>query len=160
MSDTDETQTAPTATQDQNQLPDWVRKQITEANNEAAKYRVKAQNTAAEVRAELETKFQDDLKVMSDEKSAALSERDSAVAEANRLRAALRAGIPGESAEEFSKLLQGKDLDEYVAHAESLKAMFGTNTRVRATDPTQGLNGGSGDPEDAFQQLFTSKLKR
>lgn len=161
MSETVETPPA----QEQNQndpqtVPDWVRKQISEANAEAAKYRVKAQNTANEVRAELETQFQNDLKLVSDEKSTALSERDTAVAEANKLRAALRAGIPGESAEEFSKLLQGKDLDEYVAHAESLKKMFGTATRSRATDPTQGLSGGAGDPDDAFAQLFTSKLKR
>lgn len=141
------------------ELPDWARKEVSTANAEAAKYRVKAQTIEAEVRKELEQKFQTDLKLVSDEKSAALTERDKYAADYNKLVVALDVQVPGESAVEFSKLLQGSTADEFKQHAETLKGMFGTGSKPRAVDPSQGLGGGNADnPADALQQLFNKNL--
>jgi hypothetical protein len=160
MSETDNTQATETkATEGTAELPDWARKEVSTANAEAAKYRVKAQTVEAEVRAELEKKFQEDLKLVSDEKSAALTERDKYAANYEKLVVALDVKVPGESAVEFSKLLQGSNADEFKAHAETLKGMFGTGSKPRAVDPSQGLGGGNADdPANALQQLFKNNL--
>jgi hypothetical protein len=162
MSDTDNTQTdSAKVTSSSDELPEWARKKLSEANAEAAKYRVKAQTVADEVRAELEQKHQAEFKSVLDEKSTVLSERDTATSNFDKLVVALQAGIPGESAVEFSKLLQGSNTEEFQAHAESLKKMFNPGTKPKATDPSQGLNGTSGmDPADALAELFKSHTKR
>lgn len=159
MSETDNTQTEAKPAENSTELPDWARKEVSTANAEAAKYRVKAQNIEAEIRAELENKFQEDLRVVSDEKSAALTERDKYAANYEKLVVALDVKVPGESAVEFSKLLQGSSAEEFKAHAETLKGMFGTGTKPRAVDPSQGLSGGNAtDPANALQQLFNKNL--
>jgi hypothetical protein len=158
MSDTENTQTENTTS---DELPEWARKKLSEANAEAAKYRVKAQAVADEVRAELEQKHQAEFKSVLEEKTTVLAERDNAASQFDKLVVALQAGIPGESAVEFSKLLQGSNTEEYTAHAETLKKMFNPGTKPKATDPSQGLNGTSGmDPADALAELFKSHTKR
>lgn len=160
MSDTENTQDQNKVTTTE-ELPEWARKKLSEANAEAAKYRVKAQTVADEVRAELEKKHQEEFKSVLDEKSTVLAERDTAASKFDKLVVALQAGIPGESAVEFSKLLQGSNEEEFKAHAESLKKMFNPGTKPKATDPSQGLNGTSGmDPADALAELFKSHTKR
>lgn len=159
MSETDGTQTEAKPAENSNDLPDWARREVSTANAEAAKYRVKAQTIEEEVRKELEQKFQADLKLVSDEKSAALTERDKAAANYEKLVVALDVKVPGESAVEFSKLLQGSSAEEFKAHAETLKGMFGTGTKPRAVDPSQGLGGGNvDDPANALQLLFKNNL--
>lgn len=159
MSETDGVQTEGKTAENSNDLPDWARKEVSTANAEAAKYRVKAQTIEETVRKELEQKFQADLKLVSDEKSAALTERDKATANYEKLVVALDVKVPGESAVEFSKLLQGSSAEEFKTHAETLKGMFGTGTKPRAVDPSQGLGGGNvDDPANALQLLFKNNL--
>lgn len=155
-----ETPQAPAA-QSQDQLPDWARKAISEANAEAASYRNKAKTAADEAKAEVAAQFDEQIKTLSGEKSAVTAERDTAASNYNKLVAALGAGVPGETAVEFAALLQGNSLDEYKEHAEKLKGMFGAGGRVKAVDPSHGFNGASSaSPEDALAQLFKSNLSK
>jgi hypothetical protein len=141
------------------EVPSWVRKEISDANSEAAKYRNKAKTIADEVKAEVSASFNDQLKTLSDEKSAIVAERDSATTNYDKLVAALQAGVPGDTAVEFAALLQGSNVDEYKSHADKLKGMFGTPTKQKAVDHTAGFNGKSEQsPEEAFAALFQSKL--
>lgn len=155
-----ETPQAP-AEQSQEQLPDWARKAISEANTEAASYRQKAKTAADEAKAEVTAQFDEQIKALSGEKSAVTAERDTAASNYNKLVAALGAGVPGETAVEFAALLQGNSLDEYKEHAEKLKGMFGAGGRVKPVDPSHGFNGTSTTTaEDALAQLFKSNLSK
>lgn len=154
-----ETPQAPAQTQDQ--LPDWARKAISEANTEAASYRQKAKTAADEAKAEVTAQFDEQIKALSGEKTAITAERDTAASNYNKLVAALGAGVPGDTAVEFAALLQGNSLDEYKEHAEKLKGMFGAGGRVKAVDPSHGFNGASStSPADALAQLFQSNLSK
>lgn len=152
---------APTGAQNNDQLPDWARKAISDANSEAANYRNKAKTAAEEAKAEVTATFNEQLKTLSDEKSAITAERDSASSNYHKLVAALGAGVPGDTAVEFAALLQGNTPEEYKEHAEKLKGMFGAGGRVKAVDPSHGFNGSSSStPEDAFAALFKSSLSK
>lgn len=143
------------------QLPDWVRKSISEANSEAAAYRQKAKTAADEAKAEVSAQFDEQIKTLSGEKTAIMAERDSAATNYTKLMVALQAGVPGETAVEFAGLLQGSNEDEYKAHAEKLKGMFGAGGRVKAVDPSHGLNGTSSQsPDEVFAALFQSNLSK
>ncbi len=148
-------------TQNNEQLPDWARKAISDANGEAASYRQKAKTAADEARAEVTAQFDEQIKTLSGEKSAITAERDSANSNYNKLVAALGAGVPGDTAIEFAALLQGNSMDEYKEHAEKLKGMFGAGGRVKAVDPSHGFNGSSSStPEDALAALFKASLSK
>lgn len=154
-----ETPQAPAQTQEQ--LPDWARKAISDANNEAASYRQKAKTAADEAKAEVSALFDEQIKALSGEKTAITAERDTAATNYNKLVAALGAGVPGETAVEFAALLQGNTLDEMKEHAEKLKGMFGAGARVKAVDPSHGFNGtANASPEEALAQLFKSNLSK
>lgn len=154
-----ETPQAPAQTQEQ--LPEWARKAISEANTEAASYRQKAKTAADEAKAEVSAAYDEQIKALSGEKTAITAERDNASGNYNKLVAALGAGVPGETAVEFAALLQGNSLDEYKEHAEKLKGMFGAGGRVKAVDPSHGFNGNSSSgPEEALAQLFKSSLSK
>ncbi|WP_367137907.1 hypothetical protein [Saccharothrix sp. HUAS TT1] len=157
MSD-DATKDAPNAAE----LPEWGRKAISEANAEAAKYRVKAQTAADEARAQAQAEFDAKYKTVADEKSAITTERDQAVTDLAKLKVALASGVPGETAVAFADLLKGSNEDELKAHAENLKNMFGVSGKsAPAVDLSHGLSGGSSsDPGDAFAALLQSKLTR
>ena len=160
MSDENKNESVTTESQNNtNDLPDWARKAISEANKEAASYRVKAGTVADEVRAEVTASFNDQIKSLSDEKSAVLAERDTASSNYHKLVAALEAGVPGDTAVEFAALLKGSTKEEYKEHANKLKGMFGTGKGQKAVDHTAGFNGKSeSTPEDAFAALFKSRL--
>jgi hypothetical protein len=160
MSDENTTETQPTQTTGQEDAPDWARKAITEANAEAAKYRNKAKTIADDIKAEVTASFNDQIKSLSDEKSAITAERDSANGNYDKLVAALHAGVPGDTAVEFAALLQGNNLDEFKAHAEKLKGMFGV-TKQKAVDHTAGFSGNTSPTgEDAFAAIFKANLTR
>lgn len=147
--------------QNSEQLPEWARKAISDANGEAASYRNKAKTAADEARAEVSAQFDEQIKTLSGEKSAITAERDSANSNYNKLVAALGAGVPGDTAVEFAALLQGNTLDEYKDHAEKLKGMFGAGGRVKAVDPSHGFTGSSSStPEDALAALFKASLSK
>lgn len=143
------------------QLPEWARKAISEANGEAASYRQKAKTAADEAKAAVAAEYDEQIKTLSGEKTAIAAERDSAATNYTKLMVALQAGVPGETAVEFAGLLQGSSEDEFKAHAEKLKGMFGAGGRVRAVDPSHGLSGTSShSPDEVFAALFQSNLSK
>jgi hypothetical protein len=124
-------------------LPEWAREKLTKANNEAAKYRTKAKEAAQQAQYEAEEKFSAQIAALTDERATAVAELENARLEVTKLKAALSVGIPGESASEFADLLKGSNEEEILAHAEKVKELFGASAKpARATDPTQGLDGG------------------
>jgi len=142
-------------------IPEWARKQISEANAEAAKYRTERNNIEAETKAALSADFDTQFKTLSDEKSAITAERDTATSQLTKLKVALAAGIPGETAVEFAALLQGNDEDELTAHAGKLKEMFGAPGKAsRAIDPSHGAgaNNTSLSGADQFAALIQKHL--
>lgn len=163
MSDENKTEAEvqPEPKNDPNELPEWGRKAISEANAEAAKNRVKANQAAEAAKAEVTASFNDQIKALSDEKSAVAAERDTAATNYDKLVAALSAGVPGDTAVEFAALLKGSTQEEYKEHADKLKGMFGTGKSQKAVDHTAGFNGKSEvKPEDAFAALFQSNLTK
>ena len=141
-------------------IPEWARKKITEANNEAAKYRTEKNNIEAETTAKLTAAFDAQFKTLSDEKSAITAERDTSALNYNKLSVALAAGVPGETAVKFAGLLQGSNEEELKAHAEELKTMFGTPTKVAAIDPSHGAgNGGGGPVGNSTDAEWTALMK-
>lgn len=143
------------------QLPEWARKAISEANGEAASYRQKAKTAAEEAKAAVAAEYDEQIKALSGEKTAITAERDSAATNYTKLMVALQAGVPGDTAVEFAGLLQGSNEDELKAHAEKLKGMFGAGGKVKAVDPSHGLTGSSAQtPEDVFASIFTNSLTR
>lgn len=152
------TQVTTTSTNNTADLPEWARRALTEANTEAATYRVKAKTAADDARAAATAEFNQQIQSVSAEKSAIVAERDSHAANYEKLVVALAAGVPGESAVKFAALLQGKNKDEMTTHAEELKSMFGTPTRVMPVDPSHGAQGGFETEADPFAALIQSHL--
>lgn len=154
------TENAPQA-QNTNDLPDWGRKAISDANAEAASYRQKAKTAADEAKAEVTASFNTQIKTLTDNNAATAAERDTATGNYAKLVAALGAGVPGDTAVEFAALIQGSNPEEYKAHAEKLKGMFGTGTKQKPVDHTAGFNGATEQtPENAFAALFQSRLTK
>lgn len=139
-------------------IPEWARKKITEANNEAAKYRTEKNNIEAETSAKLKAEFDAQFKALSEEKSAILAERDTNASNYQKLNVALAAGVPGETAVKFAGLLQGSNEDELKAHAEELKSMFGTPAKVPAIDHTHGA-GGNGSVGNTTDEAWSALMK-
>lgn len=135
-------------------IPEWVRDKLTKANNEAAKYRTKAKDAAQQAQFEAEEKFSAQISTLTDEKAAIAAELENARLEFTKFRAALSVGIPGESASEFADLLKGSTEEEILSHAEKVKELFGVSAKpARATDPTQGLDGGNVTGQSAGAML-------
>ena len=144
-------------------VPEWVRKKLTEANNEAAKYRTRAKEAAEKAQFEAEEQFGTQIKTLTDEKAALAAELEMARSSATKLRAALSVGIPGESASEFADLLKGDTEEEIVAHATKLRELFGTpeKSTTRFVDKSQGLgNAAPANSEDAFGAFLMSRLTK
>jgi vacuolar-type H+-ATPase subunit H len=155
---TPENKPAESTPQNSETLPDWARKAISDANSEAANYRNKAKTAADEAKAEVTATFNEQLKALSDEKSAITVDRDNATSNYEKLVVALQAGVPGDTAVEFAALLQGNSAEEFKAHADKLKGMFGT-TKQRAVDHTAGFTGDTKTtPSDDFAAIFKANL--
>lgn len=161
MSDDNQNAEANASSSSSDDISDRARKLITEANNEAAKYRTQKNSIEAETSSRLKAEFDEQFKSVSDNLSAVTAERDSASGNYNKLVAALSAGVPGDTAVEFAALLQGNTPEEFKEHAEKLKGMFGAGGRVKAVDPSHGFNGSSSStPEDALAALFKASLSK
>src|ERR1700744_1198093 len=116
------------------ELPDWARKQISDANTEAAKYRVQLKE-AREARKALE----DQVVTLTNEKSATATSATSIQSDFDRLVPAIQAEGPHDKIFAFAKTVQSDTEDELKAHAEELKSMFSLNPGpVRAVDRSQG----------------------
>jgi len=159
MSEDNQNSEVNASTSNNDDISERARKLITEANNEAAKYRTQRNTIEAETAAKLKAQFDEQFKAVSDNMTAITAERDTASSDYNKLVAALHAGVPGDTAVEFAALLQGNSLDEFTAHAEKLKGMFGTAPKQKAVDRTAGFGGETAqNGEDAFAALFKANL--
>ena len=163
MSDDNQSATTTTGTQNTDALPDWARRAISDANAEAAKYRLKAQTAADEAKAETTKAYDEQLKALASEKTAIAAERDNAVTGLTKLKVAIAAEVPGEQAVVFADLLKGSTEDELKAHATQLKDMFGSPAgRQRATDKSQGAGGGASGvktPAELFADMVQKNIK-
>lgn len=125
------------------ELPDWARQQITDANAEAARYRVEKKEA-------IEAFKQENIETL----RAKESEWDAKVLEVNesleaqkienlKLTAAVQSLAPNKKINDFAELLKGDTEDELQAHAEKLTELFsvvddqGTPPAKRATDKSQ-----------------------
>lgn len=133
------TETAPT---NSDALPEWVRDKLTEANKEAAKYRVRAKEATQQAEYEAEQKFSAQLKELTDAKSALEADLNKTRLEAAKLSAAVSVGVSGEQATEFASFLQGETPEEILASAEKAKSLFGTQSQpTRFTDKSLSKGG-------------------
>lgn len=141
MSDTENTTT--NNSNNIEELPQWARDQISEANAEAAKYRV-AKKEAVEAAKE---EVRKDLQEQMDKLEADLASKDNDLLtsrnEVDKLKAAIAVGIEGDKVLKFADLLKGENPDQLRSHAEELKELFGTTEQATAkstgaTDPSQG----------------------
>ncbi len=148
--------------QSEDDLPEWARSALTDARNDAAKYRVRARDAATAADTAAAEKFSTQVSTLSDEKSALAADLNTARLDNLKLRAALAVGIPGESAAEFADLLKGDSEEQIVDHAQRVASTFGTAfsaTPDRPVDPAQGMTSeNSGNPDDAFQAFVLSQL--
>lgn len=164
MSDDNKSATTDTGTQNTADLPEWGRRAISDANAEAAKYRLKAQTAADEAKAEVKAEYDKQLQAVASEKAAIAAERDTAVTGLTKLQVAITADVPGEQAVAFADLLKGSTREELVAHADQLKTMFGTPAgRQRATDRSQSAGGnasGVKTPAELFADMVQANIKK
>jgi hypothetical protein len=142
-----------------------LREKLAKANAEAAGYRVRAKEAVAEERARVSAEFAEQISALTDEKTALTGQFNDAQMGLTKLRVALAAGIPGESAADFADLLKGSTEEEITAHAEKVKGLFGKQApvkTVRPVDPAQGRSGGSNDdaPEAVFARFLNGHLSK
>lgn len=140
------------------ELPEWARKQISDANTEAANYRVqlKAEKQAAK-------ELRDQMAEMANLHAAEASSQASIQSDFDRLVTAIRAEVPHEQVFSFAKLLQGSTDDELQSHAAELKSMFGLSSGpARAVDRSQGQGSGPkpATGADALAELLQAQLSK
>lgn len=146
---------APKATQPE-ELPDWARKQISDANSEAAKFRVQLNEAKA-----ARTALEDQMAALRSEHADASSTHASIQSDFDRIVTAIKAEVPHEQVFSFAKLLQGSTEDELQSHAAELKSMFGLSSGpARAVDRSQGQGSGpkAPTPGEAFAELIQAQL--
>lgn len=122
---------------------------VSDANAEAAKYRVEKKDAVEAAKQEVTESFNARIAELEAELNAKVTgaEEDAVTArtDAAKLRATIKAGIDTEKALDFAELLKGETEDELVSHAETLKGLFSEDkapvTKQGATDPTQGQVG-------------------
>lgn len=130
----------PAPTENDDQLPDWARKKLSKANDEAAKYRTQLRETEAKL-AGAKTP---------EEHAAAVKE----LAEANSKleRDLLVAKVGKDLPDELAALLKGSTEEELTAHAEVLRKFVPGAPKTPPAPPTKlsgGLDGsGKGDDFD------------
>lgn len=138
------------------ELPEWARKQISDANSEAANFRVqlKAEKQAAK-------ELRDQMAELTALQSTVASSQASVQSDFDKLVTAIRAEVPHEHIFSFAKTLQGGSEDELAAHAAELKSMFAIPAS-RAVDRSQGQGSGPSpvSPADEFVNLLKSQLSR
>ena len=117
-------------------------KAVSDANAEAAKYRVEKRDAVEAAKAEVAASFDAKIKELEEAAANGATELASSRNDAAKLRAAIKADISTDKVLDFAALLQGETEDELVSHAETLKGLFTQDeqpkTKTPATDPTQG----------------------
>jgi ribosomal protein L12E/L44/L45/RPP1/RPP2 len=147
---------APAPPAESTDLPEWARKQISDANSEAANFRVQLKE---EKRSSKE--LRDQLVALSAEQSNAASSQASVQSDFDKLVTAIKAEVPHEHIFAFAKTLQGGSEDELSAHAAELKTMFSVPPS-RAVDRSQGQGSGPSQvkPADEFAKILQDQLNR
>ncbi|EFV12949.1 hypothetical protein [Segniliparus rugosus] len=133
-------------------------KYVSDLRQEAANYRVQLRDAEAS-RRELE----DQLAALASGKSQAEAASKAVQADFDRVVTAIQAGVPHDHVFAFAKTLQGSNAEEFAAHAEELKSMFGFSAApAAATDRSQGLSSGStsADPASMFAAFVNSQLAK
>lgn len=150
---------APAAKSEPAELPEWARKQISDANQEAAQRRVELK-AANEARKALE----EQVATLTAAQAQVAQSSSTVQSDFDRLATAVKALVPKpEQLFTFASTLQGDNEEALATHAESLKAMFGLSSGPSAAvDRSQGLGSGAPDnsPEAAFAALLKSQLNR
>lgn len=145
-----EPQSAPQATT-VDQLPEWARKAITDANGEAAKYRNEKKSAVEAAKAEVVNEYEQKVGGFQTQLEELKGEVSARELELVKLRTAIDAGVPNEAIAKFASLLQGSTEDEVKSHAEEVKDLFKLKPPAdRPVDHSQGSGGSSlplnGDP--------------
>lgn len=162
--DTQNTETpdaAPKAeTKKSDELPDWARKQISDANSEAAKRRVELQTARDENR-----QLHEQVTTLSTKVSEFETVSSAVQTDFDKLVTAVQTLFPEKQAQvfTFAKTLQGSSGEELANHAADLNKMFGISAGPSpAVDRSQGLGTGApaSDPASEFAALFKSQLGR
>lgn len=163
MSDTDAVETPqpvvpkPQAPQaEPNELPAWARKQISDANTEAAEFRVQLKEAK-----KASKELQDQIAATAASQAAAASSNASIQSDFDRLVTAIKSEVPHEHIFSFAKTLQGSNEEELLSHATELKSMFGiSHGPVRAVDRSQGQGGEPkpATPAETFAQMISDQM--
>lgn len=124
----------------QGDLPEWARKQISDANAEAAKYRTEKRDAVEAAKREVEESYEAKVKDLEDSLAAQKDQTIEAQRAVDRLKVALEAGIASDKVTRFAELLDGESEDEMRSKAEELKELFEPVKAAsqRAVDTTQG----------------------
>lgn len=136
------------------ELPQWARDQITEANNQAAKYRTEKNEAIEAAKSEVTKSFESKIEELEAKIQESAATGDTARHEVDRLKVTIQSGISADKALSFADLLKGENEDELRSHADELKKLFTTEEAggktPPATDPSQGNHGQTkplnGDP--------------
>lgn len=139
------------------ELPEWARKQIASANQEAANYRVQLRSAQDQL-----ATVQEQVSSLTTEKTQVDSSLTSVQADFDKLATAVQVLLPDNpKVFTFAKTLQGSTESELAAHALELKAMFNVAPSA-AVDRSQGQGSGSTEssPGDVFAALLKNSLTR
>lgn len=139
------------------ELPEWAQSEITEARNEAAKYRIAARDAKANATNDAKKEVEAELKQLGDEKAKLVDDLAVATRELDKIKVAISAEVPGESVLDFAGLLRGETNDELKAHAETLRKMM--NLTGNAFDRSQGQGGeGSSNLQDPLRNFVLGQI--
>lgn len=117
---------------------------------EAAKYRTERNEAVANVKAELQSQFEQQLSVKDSEFTELKSELSAREVELLKLKAILAAGIPTDDVLTVADLVQGSDEESVSESVKRVKTLIGKNPpKDRPVDPSQGSGNAiplNGDP--------------
>lgn len=146
--------------QKSDELPEWARKQISDANQEAAQRRVALREAQ-----EANRTLQEQLAELTSEKADFESRSSAVQADFDKLVTAVQTLLPEKHTQvfTFAKTLQGSTEEELANHAAELNQMFGISASPSpAVDRSQGLGAGApaSDPASQFAAFLTSTLNK
>lgn len=162
--DTTSTDTTPDAApkadaEKSDELPGWARKQISDANSEAAKRRVELQTARDENR-----QLHEQVTTLSSKVSEFESVSSTVQKDFDKLVTAVQTLFPDKpEVFTFAKTLQGSTEEELANHAADLTKMFGLSAGPSpATDRSQGLGSGApaSDPASLLAAFIKPQLSR
>lgn len=130
-----------------------LRKDLTDANAEAAKYRVEKKDAVEAAKQEAEQSFTSKIQELEEALANQTTEATTSRTEVTKLKVALAAGIATDKVESFASILAGDTPEQLASHADELKKLFTTDDSQKSstppTDPTQGIGNHiplNGDP--------------